>query len=100
MLYALAVERLLEEHHRGSGPAASQGDVCAQVMSQVFHQRHRELVEDISGAYSALSLQVHGRRGLALVRFSATHELREVQIWLHREGGGWSMAMQLDSGAQ
>jgi hypothetical protein len=100
MLYALTIESILEEHHHDAGPVARQRDTCRRVMSGLFRQRRRELQEDIARPYNVLSLQVQGNRGYALVRFPAKHELREVQLRLHRDQGGWKMAVALDNGAQ
>jgi hypothetical protein len=99
MLDTPIVESVMEEHRRGKGPASLQGDTCAQIMSKLFEQRHRELAEDITG-YRVLVVQLRPNRGYALVRFPARHELRELQVLVRREHDIWLMNVPLDNGAQ
>jgi hypothetical protein len=99
LLFGPTAETVLEEHHNGHGPPALRGSTCAQIMSRMFAQRHSELVEDISG-YQVLAVQVRRNSGYALVRFPAKHELRELQVLVHRYRGGWTMQVPLDNGAQ
>ncbi|MFZ2114908.1 MAG: hypothetical protein WAU77_14390 [Solirubrobacteraceae bacterium] len=103
MQYALTAELLVEEHHRGKGPASLRGGTCARIMSKLLAQHHRELAEDVSGGYRVLAVQVHLNQGYALVRFAAPrelHELRELRMLVHREHGGWKMDRPLDDGPQ
>jgi hypothetical protein len=103
MQYALTAELLVEEHHHGKGAASLRGDTCAQIMSKLLMQHHRELAEDVSGGYRVLAVQVHLNQGYALVRFAAPralHELRELRMLVHREHGGWKMDRPLDDGPQ
>jgi hypothetical protein len=100
MLDALIAESLVEEHRRGKGPPSLQGDTCAQVISKLFRQHHRELAEDVTGGYRVLLIQVRGNRGYVLVRFSAKRELRELRVLVRRAHGVWKMDVPLDNGAQ
>lgn len=96
MLDAPIAESVLEEHHRGKGPRSLQGNTCAQVMSKLFAQRHRELVEDVA-SFRISDVELRGNRGLVLAPFSAT---RELQLLVHREHGVWKMNVLLDNSAQ
>jgi len=98
MLYAVMAERFVEEHRRGKGPASLQGDTCAQILSKLFKQRHRELREDIA-TYRVLVVQVRGNRGIALVRFGAPAKMEEFEVLVHREGGSWRIVVPFDQEA-
>jgi len=96
MLDVVLAETYVEEHHVGRGPRSLQGDTCAQALSKLFEQRHRELVEDVA-SYHISYVEVRGNNAMALAPFLVT---REMQLLLHRERGVWKMNVLLDNSAQ
>jgi hypothetical protein len=97
MLYALSAERFVEEQRHPGNKSPSLRGTCAQILSQLFKQRHHELVGD-AAAHRVLAVRVQGNRGLALVRFGAPRELRELEVLVHREHGAWKMETPLENG--
>jgi hypothetical protein len=95
LLDPLAAEAVVEHHHRGVGPPSLQGDTCAQTVSKLFRQRHRELTEDVT-AFRVTYVKVRGNRGYAYALFAAA---REMEIAVRRKDGVWRMDVPLDSGA-
>jgi len=95
MLDPLVAEGYVEEH-RGKGPIVLQGEDCTQVMSKLFEQSHRGLVEDVA-AFRVTVVQRRGNRALALLDFSPT---RLLQVMVRRSEGVWRMDVPLDSGAE
>ena len=94
LTYWLTAEMIVEEH-RHKGSASLRGSTCAQVASELFKQRHRELDEDLATLQVAW-VRLVAKRGLARVRFGAT---RERAVFVHREGNAWKMSVLLDGGA-
>jgi hypothetical protein len=95
MLDPLIVEAALEEHSEGNGPASLRGSTCTRILSELFKQRHRELVEDLA-ASQAIAVQVKGNRAVALMRFAGRRERR---VPVRRTGASWKMDALLDGGS-
>ncbi len=95
MLFAPIAEAVVEERGQTMGSPSPRGEVCAQVLSKLFKQHRRELVEDVR-LIDVSEIQVKGNRGMARVRFGATRERLER---LQRERGVWEMSVLLDDGS-
>jgi hypothetical protein len=91
LLYSLLADSVVEEY---AGSPGLRSKTCAEVLSKLFKQRHRELAGDVA-ALKTTVVRVGGDRGLSLVRFGATRERR---VLLRRERGAWKMDVLLDVG--
>jgi len=94
LLYPLVAEATVEEHGHGRGSPALRGGTCAQVLSKIFAQRHRELAEDVTAMHVGW-IQRQARQAVALVHFGPN---RERVVRVHRALGGWQMYAPIDSG--
>jgi hypothetical protein len=94
LLDALVAEALVEEHGARSGLSSVKGDTCAQIASEVFARRHRELSEDVATLRVGW-VQLQDNQAVALARFGA---VRERLVRLRRAHGEWKMNALLDSG--
>jgi hypothetical protein len=94
LLHELLVESIAEQNTK-HGERVAPAKACARVVSALFRQNHREIVEDLAGV-DLVQVRVRERRGLVLVRFGG---LRERLIPVRRQGGVWSMDTLLDSGS-
>ena len=94
LLYPLVAEITVEEHRPGKGPPALRGRTCAQVLSRIFAQGHRELAEDVATMHVGW-IQLQARQAVALVHFGPN---RERVVRVHRAPGGWQMYAPIDNG--
>jgi hypothetical protein len=94
MLAPLVAEAAVEEHRPGKGPPALRGRGCAQVLSRLFAERHRELVADVATLRVGWT-QTKGRRAVALANFGPA---REMLVYVRHANGVWQMNTLLDSG--
>lgn len=95
LTYWLVRERTVEEHDHGRGPRSLRGATCAQVASELFRERHRELAEDVA-RFRVGAVQVRARHGWAVLDFGA---LRERVTQVHRDPASWKLDALPDSGA-
>lgn len=95
LLDPLVAEAAVEEHRPGKGPAVLRGRGCAQVLTKLFAQRHRELVEE-AAALRVGWTQTKEQRATVLADFGPT---RERLVLVHRSHGVWQMDALLDNEA-
>jgi hypothetical protein len=95
LLDPLVAEAAVEEHRPGKGPPALRGRGCAQVLTKLFAQRHRELAEE-AAALRVGWAQTKGQRATVLADFGPT---RERLVLVHRSQGVWQMDALLENEA-
>lgn len=95
LLDPLVAEAAVEEHRPGKGPPALRGRTCAQVLTKLFAQHHRELVEE-AAALRVGWAQTKDQRATVLADFGPT---RERLVLVHRAHGTWQMDALLENEA-
>jgi hypothetical protein len=92
LMYSVFAEAIVEDYGTPLGPRALKGKTCAAVMSRLFEQEHKQLVEKAKTLRVA-SVRVSGRRGIAFLMFTgSTNRYISVQ----RERNNWKLDALLD----
>jgi hypothetical protein len=94
ILYSLFAEEVPETYGEPPGDPALRGKTCAAVMSKVFKQRRRQLIQE-APSLKVIGVRIRGLRGLALLSFRG---IGERDILVHREKRLWRIDALLDGG--
>lgn len=85
LLYPVAIERLMEEHSHGVGPASLKGRSCRQIAAKILSQEHSELVAKRASLKVPL-VELHAKRAWVVLDFGRG---QQNLVLLHHEGGTW-----------